>query len=93
MTADQHPPPLPRNRWYHKLVAVFFVLFCIELGVFLTLVPWTPMWEKNSIAFLSPEWRHLWLNPYFRGAMSGIGILNLWIAFLELVDLRRYWIK
>jgi len=25
----------------------------------------------------------VWLNAYFRGALSGLGLLNVYVAFLE----------
>jgi hypothetical protein len=32
-----------------------------------------------------------WENAYFRGAVSGLGVVNLYISFIEMVRLRRYW--
>lgn len=93
MTEPPIPRPEPVARWYHKLFAVFFAIFAIELGVFLVMVPWTGIWEKNSLARLLPEWYGVWISPYMRGAVSGVGLLNLWIALTEVMSLRRHWVK
>ena len=34
--------------------------------------------------------RGVWLNGYFRGAVSGLGVLDLWIALGEVFRLRRF---
>ncbi len=40
----------------------------------------------------SRTWYSIWMNTYFRGAVSGVGVLNLYISFLELLALlRRIW--
>jgi hypothetical protein len=77
-------------RWYQKLGAVVFAFFCFELGVFLMLFPWLGLWDLNYFSSLNPKWREIWLSPYFRGAVSGIGLVNVGIAFLEVYRLRRF---
>lgn len=80
----------PQFRWYHKLSAVLLVAFCFEIGVFLMIFPWTPYWDANYFGSLVPQWRQFWSNLYFRGAVSGLGVVNLYIAVLELYRLRRF---
>ena len=83
-------PPAPRYRWYHKVSAVIFIAFCIELGTTLVLLPWSNLWGVNFWASLSPHWRAIWNNAYFRGAVSGLGVLNVYIALIEIFRLRRF---
>ena len=80
----------PSFRWYHKLSAVLLVAFCFEIGIFLVIFPWTPFWDVNYFAGLVPQWRQVWGNLYLRGAVSGLGVVNLYIALLELYRLRRF---
>ncbi len=80
----------PVHRWYHKVVAVLLSLFCFEIGVFLLCFPWLDPWSQNYFANLSPAWTELWTNPYFRGAISGLGVVNLWISLAEAFRLRRF---
>jgi len=86
------PIPIRRAeyRWYHKLIAVVFVAFCLEIGLFLVIFPWTDYWEGNYFAAIVPEWRVYWENLYLRGAVSGLGIVNLYISLVEVFRLRRF---
>jgi hypothetical protein len=80
----------PRYRWYHKLLALLAVIFCFEMGVFLLVFPWVSEWDLNYFARL-PFWaENVWISPYFRGAISGIGLVNIYISFVEVFRLRRF---
>jgi hypothetical protein len=89
------PQPLqlvqrPAYRWFHKVGAVAAAVFCFELGVFLLLFPWTSQWDVSYGGFL-PMWaRPLWSSPFVRGAVSGIGLLDIYISFSEVFRLRRF---
>jgi hypothetical protein len=80
----------PQYRWYHKVYAVLFVTFCLEIGFFLLIFPWTEYWDNNYFSSMFPALRHFWENTYFRGAVSGLGVLNLYISFIEAFRLRRF---
>jgi hypothetical protein len=87
------PEPLPqgpRHSWLQKVSAVLFCVFCFEVGLFLLVYPWTNPWKLNYFLNLRPEWRPLLLSEGFRGAVSGLGILNIFIALLEVFRLRRF---
>ncbi len=51
------------------------------------LIPWTVFWERNYFAQLIPTVRDLMTNNYLRGAVTGLGLVNIWIALSELADL------
>jgi hypothetical protein len=78
------------TRWYHKLIGLLAAILFFEVGVFLLVFPWMDAWEQNYFATLIPEWRHLWTSRYMRGAVSGLGILNMYFALGEALRLRRY---
>jgi hypothetical protein len=95
LTVVPQPPPSapirqPEYRWYHKLSAFIFILFCMELGAFLLVFPWTDWWDQNLFSSFVPEWHRLWDNAYLRGAVSGLGVVNFYISFLEIIRLRRF---
>lgn len=77
-------------KWYHKASAIAFTIICFELGVFLLVFPWMDKWETNYFAGLNNTWRGVWHNPFFRGAISGLGLINIFISFVEIVRLRRF---
>ena len=88
------PGPVPVHRpvyhWYHKMSAVLFITFCLEIGLFLLIFPWTEYWDSNFFSALIPDWRPYWNNMYVRGGVSGIGVANLYIGFVEILRLRRF---
>ena len=84
------PVPAPRYHWYHKFGAVLFILFCLEIGTFLVYFPWSDWWDSNLLSSIVPEWHGYWSNAYLRGAVSGLGVVNLYISFVEIFRLRRF---
>jgi len=85
--ADHDPSPY---RWYHKAGAVLFAIFCFELGVFLLVFPWLELWEWNFFATWHRPLQQVWMNSYFRGTVSGLGLVNIFVSFIEIVRLRRF---
>ncbi|HWR51477.1 MAG TPA: hypothetical protein VN428_10240 [Bryobacteraceae bacterium] len=79
-----------KEQWYHKAGALLFVFFCFEVGAFLVVFPWLDLWDYNYFSALAPGWEPIWASPYVRGAVSGLGLLNIWISFAELFRLRRF---
>ena len=88
VTAEAALPPAPEYRWYHKAGAVLFVVVCLEIGFFLLIFPWTDHWDK--FASFAAGLRPYCDNLYVRGAISGIGIVNLYISLGEMIRLRRF---
>jgi hypothetical protein len=88
MTEEQQQPRV-RLSWYHKLGTLLFILISFEVGVFLLIFPWMQFWDHNTIASLTPWMRELWDSPYFRGALSGLGVVNIYIALGEVFRLWR----
>lgn len=68
---------------------VLYMLVCLEVGIFLALVPWSVIWERNYFLQAYPVVRPLFLDPSFRGAVSGLGIANIYIVLHEVVERRR----
>jgi hypothetical protein len=77
-------------RWYHKLSGILFVVLCFEVGLFLVFFPWSDFWRPNLLGNLSPDWGMIWMNFYFRGAVSGLGLINIYISIAEAFRLRRF---
>ncbi|MFN6964340.1 MAG: hypothetical protein ACK4S4_11315 [Pyrinomonadaceae bacterium] len=77
-----------------KLTVIFFIVLCLLLGIYLTLLPWVSFgvigdWGDNYLlAFIAektgtPVIRELVSSTWFRGAVTGLGVVNLIIAFWE----------
>ena len=78
-----------------RLTVIFYILLCLEAGLFLTLLPWWQPWgmgdwgdnfflvmvaQKTGVVGLQRAVASGWV----RGAVSGVGLLNLAMAFWEM---------
>lgn len=77
-------------RWYHKVIALLSAVLIMEIGIFLLLYPWFDQWNFSYFSYISPQWDRIWDSAYFRGAVSGLGLVNIYIAFSEVLGLRRF---
>lgn len=71
------------------LSQVVYLLFCIEVGLVLLLLPWTLLWDNNYFFSLQPQHSEIWLSNHLRGAVSGVGLVNLWMGLQELLRVMR----
>lgn len=52
----------------------------MELGVAIILVPWSEYWDLNYFVYQYPSFGIVAANSYLRGAISGLGVLNVLFA-------------
>ena len=64
------------------LVVVFF-----EVGLVLIVVPWSAYWDRNYFAQSLPSMQALITNDFVRGAISGLGVINVSAALSEIVSM------
>jgi hypothetical protein len=50
-------------------------------------VPWSPFWERNYFADRIPVLRDGLANNFVRGGVSGLGVVNLTVGFMDLAGL------
>jgi len=65
---------------------VLYVLVCLEVGFFLMLVPFSAIWEHNYFLDAFPGLRPLVLSPTLRGAVSGLGVANVYLGVAEILN-------
>ncbi len=75
----------PKMTWGRRVEKLILTLFCLEVGAFLLVFPWMPYWGDNYFFTLLGSWQPVVMSPYFRGAVSGLGALNLYLAIIESV--------
>ena len=51
------------------------------------MIPWTSFWDHNYFVQLVPGITGVLRSNYVRGAITGLGLVNLWAALAELADL------
>ncbi|GAC1399212.1 MAG: hypothetical protein NVSMB56_14170 [Pyrinomonadaceae bacterium] len=83
-----------------RLTVIFYIILCLEAGVALTLLPWVhPFgmgdWGDNFLLLYAAQKTGLQSLPHFvgsgwvRGAVTGLGLLNLGMAFWEIFHFRQ----
>jgi len=72
-----------------RLLTIVYVVFCFELGVFLFVFPWISLWTRNYFMSHYPYFATVARNYFLRGAVSGLGLADVWLAFYELWRFRR----
>ena len=59
-------------------------LSSLLVGIILVVAPWLPnLWDANYLLQPHPLLRSLALSPFTRGAVTGLGLVNLLLALLE----------
>jgi hypothetical protein len=85
-----------------RLSVIFYIILCLEIGIFLTLAPWWPQgmwgfsdWGNNYFLLYAARktgyqgLQTVVASGWVRGAVSGVGLLNLGIAFWEIFNFKQ----
>lgn len=85
-----------------KLSVIFYIILCFEIGIFLTVLPWWPQgmwglsdWGNNYFLLYAARktgyqsLQTVVASGWVRGAVSGVGLLNLGIAFWEIFNFKQ----
>ena len=84
-----------------RLSVIFYSILCLEIGIVLTVLPWVPHgwlglsdWGSNYFLLLAAHKtgygvQRFVASGWVRGAVSGIGILNLGMGVWELINFRQ----
>jgi hypothetical protein len=66
---------------------LLLIAFFLEVGFVLTVVPWSTYWDRNYFAESVPLVQSLITNDFVRGAVSGLGLVNVAAGIAELFAL------
>ena len=58
--------------------------FFLETGAVLVLAPWSEFWDRNYFSALAPVLAAWIAHPYVRGAVTGVGIVSVVAALVEI---------
>jgi hypothetical protein len=85
-----------------KLSVIFYIILCLEIGIVLTLLPWIPQgflglsdWGNNYFLLYAARKTGFYglqgvvASGWVRGAVTGVGLLNLGMAFWEIFHFKR----
>jgi hypothetical protein len=79
---DAHDRPSP---WPARIALAIEVMVWFELGLILIFVPWRRAWTDNSLILNFPHLREFLAMNFVRGAVTGIGLLDLWMGISRAV--------
>jgi len=63
-----------------RVVRILVGLICLEAGVLLVFLPWSPVWDRNFFLQRFPSLVPVALSPFVRGGISGLGLLDVFLA-------------
>ena len=66
------------------MIRLLLTVFFFEAGLVLVVLPWSMYWEQNYFAQLWPGLQTLLGNNFVRGAVSGLGLVNLFAGAAEI---------
>src|SRR5438067_5359616 len=84
-----------------RLSVIFYIVLCLEIGIILTVLPWVPHgwlglsdWGNNYFLLLAAHKtgygvQRFVSSGWVRGAVSGLGLLNLVMGVWELAHFRQ----
>ena len=84
-----------------RLSVIFYIILCLEIGIVLTVLPWVPHgwfglsdWGNNYFLLLAAHKTGYGLQRFVasgwvRGAVSGLGMLNIAMGVWEIINFRR----
>ena len=75
--------------WLQRVFVIVYVLFCIELGLILVALPWmSAYWFSGDFLAQWPHLRGFLQSGFVRGAVSGLGLLDIWLGITEAIRYR-----
>ncbi len=77
--------PKKGSMWPRRMMLIIFVVFCMEVGIMLFVLPWKQLWINNPLVLRYPMLRAFLGNFFVRGLFSGLGLVDLWIGIWEAV--------
>jgi hypothetical protein len=63
-----------------RIYRALLVVLAFEMGALLLYLPWSIYWEQNYFLSHFPSMMRIVLHPSFRGAVSGVGLLDIFLA-------------
>jgi len=69
------------------LWAPLYIVYSFVVGTFLLVLPWMDLWDNNYIVYHFPGVGSIVSNSFFKGAVLGLGIVNILIGLQEIAIL------
>ena len=80
-------PELRPEAEIHLFGRLLVIIYFLEVGLVLIVAPWTTFWDRNYFIEARPLVQAMLTTSVIRGSVSGVGLLNLGAAALDLIGL------
>lgn len=87
--ATAGPPQQRATHWLRRADLFLRVIVRLYIGLILVFLPWTHAWTYNRFFLYYAPVAKLMANGALRGLVSGLGLLNLWIAISEAIHYKE----
>jgi hypothetical protein len=87
--ATAAPKPEGLNLWIQRVKLAIDVVFFIELGMILVVLPWSDLWTRNTLLMGFPTAKMIVDHGFLRGVVTGLGFINIWIGISDAVNYRE----
>jgi hypothetical protein len=71
------------------VLQIIYIIYWLEVGTFLLFLPWQSIWENNYLIYLYPNMRPIVSNLFLKGAVLGLGIVNILIGIQEIAEFKK----
>jgi len=78
-----------------KITVIVYILISFEIGILLMIIPWKPYWDDNFfLYFITGKLHAVWMATFLkhklvRGAVSGLGVLNILAGVYDIFKFRE----
>ena len=78
-----------------KITVIVYILICFEVGIMLLILPWTRYWDDNFFLYFvtgklnSPGLFSFLTSGWVRGAVTGLGIVNILAGLRDVLKFRE----
>ena len=83
------PQPHRVPRWLERIELFLRVMLRLYIGLAICYAPWSQtFWDQNPLFLHFPPLADFAASGAVRGMVSGLGLLNLWVAFHDAIRYR-----
>ncbi|ACO33851.1 hypothetical protein ACP_2428 [Acidobacterium capsulatum ATCC 51196] len=85
-SAPVSPSP---SSWMLRVEFFLRVMVRLYVGLIVLVLPWTHFWTENRLLLYYALAAKIAMSGALRGVISGLGILNIWIAMTDAIRYRE----
>lgn len=74
--------------WLRRFELFLLVMVALNVGLLLIALPWMHVWNENYFFSYYAQLGRIADSGAVRGMVSGLGLLNIWIAISEAIHFR-----